>query len=772
MSSLDDKIYDGLSKFVYNQEKNSSRDNLNEKQLNPSMGLSNFDKLIDAIWNLDPINAICPGSGRQDAGIFERVLRQAIKYFIKEGLISCFLNSIVLNNRLNRIYRELDDLGVNNNFLKTYLPWNFHDNNNLSVEKNNQHVIDSSHEIFNTEINFSQLKNDEIIRDKDAKCFCTSRENSADEICELLRDNYGKCLSDEFHIDKKIITDKISKKENLKYQQDNSVQLTDKIKSYVDEYETEDVNCPRSCRVSSIDQSSSNDDSSFDCSCNEESFRSAKSIKNIKKRKPTKIVNNHKDQHVVDDKLLKDKLLDILKSITDENCNKNSSYPGDCYKSVYVQTSENFKAFQGPDDCHELIKNKSDLELKIFEILETIINKNNHKKIDEEKNIIKHDSIIIIQKSKSLTKICSPSICHSVKSIKFLCDNKNKVDVHDDHADGIPEPRSLDHYINSPDRLQLQWSVSEQLFNDYKSSLICILSPSKKLMNPSHKNKLTLTCQKIKDEHQNKFIKSSLNSAHQNSLDNNNVSSNFLKSKIKKTSKISCSSSCLNNDRFLNFTNEIKRLKLISKKLMEKLRYIFSKKTIKKLQRIIRKKIIRPLLMEREKFTQNTTSKLYEKKSFKNSSATESIESFRYLSKKNYYSDTLLKHKVCCPKKKNFYDKKSFRKAKFKAQCSRCKIDKPKYNYRRHENAGNYIKSMNKNCKKYSAKSRIISSSNADIKFKCPEDDKECPGLINNYFRSILTQYVNLCKNVKYSFINNQPDVTASLDQVSPAKYK
>ncbi|KAF7993892.1 hypothetical protein HCN44_011161 [Aphidius gifuensis] len=904
VSSLDEKIYNGLSKFVYNQDKNSSRDNLNEKQLNSSIGVSNFDKLIDAIWNLDPINAICPGSGRQDAGIFERVLRQAIKYFIKEGLISCFLNSIVLNNRLNRIHRELDDLSVNNNFLKTYLPWNFHDSNNLSVDKNNQHVIDSSHEIFNTEINLSQLKNDEIIRDKDAKCFCTSRENSTDEICELLRDNYGRCLSEEFHVDKKIIKNKISDinlsqddnwtKENLKIHicqanncsdeklslpiksecfirhLDNSgsfkniskyekfkknfkncldnickslndilknfdgkiirkccllcrvhgdylklclkrknkdgckvdlysdlivihenlechhdAKLNNKIKSNFDRDKAEEVNCPRSSRSSSIlaGQNSSDDDLSFNCSCDDEShdedsFRSAKSIENIRKKKPSKIVDNHEDQHVVDDKLLKDKLLEILKSITNENCRKNSSCPGDYCKSVYVQTSENFEALQGPDDCHKLIKNKSDLELKIFEILETIINKNSGKKIDEEKNIIKHDSLIIIQKSKSLTKICSPSVCHSVKSIKFLRDNENKTDDGVDHVDGIPEPRSLDHHINSPGRLQLQWSVSKELFNDYKSSLICILSPSKKSLNPSHKNILTLTCQKIADKHQNKFIKSSLNSAHQNSL-GDNVSSNLSKPKIKKTSKISCSSSSLNNDKFLNFTIEIKRLKLIIKKLMEKLRYTFSKKSLKKLQRLIRKKIIRPLLMEREKCTQNNGSKikLYEKKLFKNFSEAESIESFRYLPRKNYYSDTSVEQKMCCQKKNNYHDRKSFKKTKFKAQCSRCKIDKSKYNYQRHENAGNNIKSMNKNCRKYSNKGnnistngRVISSSNVDIEFKCPEDDEECPGLINNYFRSILTQYVNLCKNVKYSFVNNQTDVSSSLDQVPPKK--
>lgn len=50
-----------------------------------------------------------------DVDRMEEIVKYAIDRFLNDGLLGCFVNSIVLNDRLIKICRELDAMGFDSN---------------------------------------------------------------------------------------------------------------------------------------------------------------------------------------------------------------------------------------------------------------------------------------------------------------------------------------------------------------------------------------------------------------------------------------------------------------------------------------------------------------------------------------------------------------------------------------------------------------------------------------------------------------------------------
>ncbi|KYQ50599.1 hypothetical protein ALC60_10307 [Trachymyrmex zeteki] len=81
-----------------------------------------FKKFIDMIimWK-DPLNKIA----EYDISTMEEIMKNTIKRMIKDDLITCFLDSVILYHRLKKVCRELDTLGIEDNILKNFNLWNF-----------------------------------------------------------------------------------------------------------------------------------------------------------------------------------------------------------------------------------------------------------------------------------------------------------------------------------------------------------------------------------------------------------------------------------------------------------------------------------------------------------------------------------------------------------------------------------------------------------------------------------------------------------------------
>lgn len=86
-----------------------------------------------------PVDAFC--TSWSDEGLLENVLSHAIKFLIKDGLIDCFLNSIILNNRLNKICRDLDGSGIEKNFLRYLAVWNYFNDRDYWIENDQEMYV-------------------------------------------------------------------------------------------------------------------------------------------------------------------------------------------------------------------------------------------------------------------------------------------------------------------------------------------------------------------------------------------------------------------------------------------------------------------------------------------------------------------------------------------------------------------------------------------------------------------------------------------------------
>nr|XP_011311285.1 PREDICTED: uncharacterized protein LOC105271430 [Fopius arisanus] len=102
VSSLENRIYEALETFVYN-----------DKEL-----LSKFPNLRRCVNFLKLFTTIYQSRRDPDTGLLEQLMRYSFKYLIKDGLITGFINAILLDNRLKRVCRDLDSLSVDKHFFK------------------------------------------------------------------------------------------------------------------------------------------------------------------------------------------------------------------------------------------------------------------------------------------------------------------------------------------------------------------------------------------------------------------------------------------------------------------------------------------------------------------------------------------------------------------------------------------------------------------------------------------------------------------------------
>lgn len=108
--SLEYRIHSLLEEFVYSTDSQSIKK------------FPCFKRFVDAMtmWK-GPLNKIA----EYDVGMMEGAIRNIVNCTLKDDLITCFLDSIVLHHRLSKICRELDALGIEDNILRSLNVWNF-----------------------------------------------------------------------------------------------------------------------------------------------------------------------------------------------------------------------------------------------------------------------------------------------------------------------------------------------------------------------------------------------------------------------------------------------------------------------------------------------------------------------------------------------------------------------------------------------------------------------------------------------------------------------
>lgn len=72
------------------------------------------------MWK-DPLNRVA----EYDINMIEEIMRNIVKRMIKDDLINCFLDSVILHQRLSKVCHELDALGINDNILRNLNVWEF-----------------------------------------------------------------------------------------------------------------------------------------------------------------------------------------------------------------------------------------------------------------------------------------------------------------------------------------------------------------------------------------------------------------------------------------------------------------------------------------------------------------------------------------------------------------------------------------------------------------------------------------------------------------------
>ncbi|XP_025263664.1 uncharacterized protein LOC112637668 [Camponotus floridanus] len=107
--SLEYRIHSLLEEFVYSEDSRWA------------VQFPYVKKFIDAIatWRGPLIKA-----AEYDIGTMEKAIKSAVKRVVKDDLIPCFLDSLTPYYRLNKICRELDALGIENNILRSLNVWN------------------------------------------------------------------------------------------------------------------------------------------------------------------------------------------------------------------------------------------------------------------------------------------------------------------------------------------------------------------------------------------------------------------------------------------------------------------------------------------------------------------------------------------------------------------------------------------------------------------------------------------------------------------------
>lgn len=906
VSSLNNRIYDGLAAFVYNQDRN-----FGSNCLEPSSHVSSLDKWLDVISGLqEPFDPISHGTEHQDIGFFERVLKLTVKYLIKEGVIACFLNAVVLNNRLNGICRELETLGMNGNFLKYWRLSGCLENNNNNnygdalTEQETRDNVEYSSDGVDSEITFSRLKNKETSYDENSKQQSNSRKKTVQLAENFARNSSVKdgkidgrkstsskssLISNAISRSSRAISDSIPSqhtsgnenwtKENLKIHicqagccSVEKISLPIKPEGFIQQLiesgsSIAGISCleklkrnfkiclkniclsvnnilrnfdrkiirrcclfcrvqgdylkvrlkrqnPDGCKIDllsdlivihqakcleshhsiKMEELTDNEQDSSDFveeigeknpegigdpifsstladegdSDDNSSFKSAKSFT----KKSENLIHHEELKYVTDDTLLREKLFQLLQSISQEKYERSGNC-GDCRRSICVQTS--FKSPRGSGDCPS-----TELELKIFKILQSIMLKNDS--TEREKSSGKETSLVILHSPKSLPRIDSSKINHSSLSISLDIVSKN---LKETEPIEITEPRSPNRQLDSPDQIKFELNRHSEIFNDEKSSLIFILDPksqSSRTVKSNNNDKVTLTPRRIKPENKDQLIKASSSFFAPRDSPIDSIPPSKLANKCPHTqqpkSKIQSSCSChprSSDEKIIDFSIEIQRIKSIITSFFQNFRHKFSPRVLKKLRRIIRKKILCPLLLERERSVNTSKVEVYERRISRNFS--ESIESsVRHLPRKPFCMNASENHRKYHRSSHDNRNKlndhrreKNSKKSKYKKEnkCTCCnnRTRLSTIYYRRGECITSSVTSVT-SAEKIHINTKIFPPSSRDshaeakikYKFFCPHNDEKCPAIIDTSFRSILTQYVNLCKSVKYSLLKSQPD--------------
>ncbi|XP_024888292.1 uncharacterized protein LOC112465122 [Temnothorax curvispinosus] len=104
-----------------------------------------FKKFIDIIvmWK-DPLNRVA----EYDVGTMGEMMRNIIKRMINDNLITCFLDSVIVHHRLNKVCCELDTLGIEDNILRSFNVWNFVNERDFLLDCNCFTYVTLLREIF------------------------------------------------------------------------------------------------------------------------------------------------------------------------------------------------------------------------------------------------------------------------------------------------------------------------------------------------------------------------------------------------------------------------------------------------------------------------------------------------------------------------------------------------------------------------------------------------------------------------------------------------
>ncbi|XP_011641131.1 uncharacterized protein LOC105429694 [Pogonomyrmex barbatus] len=91
-----------------------------------------FKRFVDTIatWK-GHLNRIA----EYDIGTMEEIMRNTVAHIAKDDLITCFLDAIILHHRLNKVCRELDALGIDDNILRSLTVWNFVNERNCLLDR-------------------------------------------------------------------------------------------------------------------------------------------------------------------------------------------------------------------------------------------------------------------------------------------------------------------------------------------------------------------------------------------------------------------------------------------------------------------------------------------------------------------------------------------------------------------------------------------------------------------------------------------------------------
>lgn len=108
--SLEYRLRSLLEEFVYNADSRLAGQ------------FPRFKKLVDTVatWK-GPLNRVA----EYDIDTMNEAIKSAVGCMTRSDLVTCFLDSIVLHRRLNKICRELDALGIEDNILRSLNVWNF-----------------------------------------------------------------------------------------------------------------------------------------------------------------------------------------------------------------------------------------------------------------------------------------------------------------------------------------------------------------------------------------------------------------------------------------------------------------------------------------------------------------------------------------------------------------------------------------------------------------------------------------------------------------------